>query len=103
MIRSFLFPVVVVMLAASLLLVSAPLAAQDKPVGKAGVKDPAAAPKALASTSNSIKTTTAGPKIFFPEELHDFGTIARGSKVSHSFRVVNKGDEPLKLIKAKGS
>ncbi len=103
MIRTPLFPVVAVILAVSLLMLSAPLAAQEKPAGTAEVKDPAAAPKTLAATSKSIKKTTGGPSIFFPEAMHDFGTIARGSKVSHIFKVINNGDEPLKLIKAKGT
>ena len=47
-------------------------------------------------------TDTGGtPKIFFPETSHDFGSVAQGSKVSHTFVVRNTGDAPLKLIKAK--
>ncbi len=46
---------------------------------------------------------TSGPVIYFPEPEFDFGNISQGDKVSHVFVVQNKGDEPLKLIKAKGS
>lgn len=44
-----------------------------------------------------------GPSIQFPESEFDFGSIAQGAKVSHTFVVQNKGDEPLKLIRAHGS
>lgn len=47
--------------------------------------------------------TTGGASIYFPEPSHDFGNIVQGDKVSHTFIVQNYGDEPLKLIKAKGS
>ena len=47
--------------------------------------------------------TTGGPAIYYPEPSHDFGAISQGDKVSHTFIVQNYGDEPLKLIKAKGS
>lgn len=47
--------------------------------------------------------TGHGPSIHFPEPSYDFGSIAQGDKVSHTFVVRNKGDEPLKLIRAHGS
>jgi hypothetical protein len=43
------------------------------------------------------------PQIYIPETSHDFGSIMQGSKISHTFKVYNKGDAPLKLIEAKGS
>ncbi len=46
---------------------------------------------------------TGGPSIHFAEPSHDFGTITQGAKVTHTFVVTNNGDEPLKLIRAKGS
>lgn len=48
-------------------------------------------------------STGHGPSIHFPEPEFDFGSIAQGQKVSHTFAVQNTGDEPLKLIRAKGS
>lgn len=38
-----------------------------------------------------------GPKIFLPVEMYDFGTTKQGEKVNHSFAVVNKGDDTLKI------
>lgn len=33
----------------------------------------------------------------FPERAHDFGKVARGSKLRHSFRVVNQTDRPIRI------
>ena len=44
-----------------------------------------------------------GPQIHFVEPEYDFGTIAQGSKVSHTFVVQNIGTAPLRLIKAQGT
>ncbi len=84
---------------AAVLVFTPPLAAQEKPA------DPAAktARGKLSQASKSVEAGQPAPEIFFPEPLHDFGTIASGSKVSHNFKVINKGDAPLQLIKAKGS
>jgi len=57
----------------------------------------------LALVSSSVFSVTGGPSIHFLEQSHDFGTIAEGVKVSHTFIVQNTGDQPLKLIRAKGS
>jgi predicted phage tail protein len=35
------------------------------------------------------------PKMVFDKEIHDFGTIKAGEKVSYSFRFVNKGGRDL--------
>ena len=39
----------------------------------------------------------------FEKDLHDFGTIADGDKVTHSFVFTNTGDKPLVLSNARGS
>ena len=59
--------------------------------------------KSASDNSQSSNAVTGGPSIHFPEPSFDFGTISQGDKVSHTFVVQNNGDEPLKLIKAKGS
>lgn len=56
-----------------------------------------------ADSGNSSDSVSGGPQIDFPETSYDFGTIAQGSKVSHTFIVRNVGDAPLRLIRAKGS
>jgi hypothetical protein len=48
-------------------------------------------------------SSAPAPKIFFPEMVHDFGPIGPGASVSYTFKVVNQGNAPLLLIKAKGS
>lgn len=55
------------------------------------------------SDDNTGQAPTGGPKIFFPETVHDFGTVMQGEEATHKFVVKNVGDAPLKLIKAKGS
>ncbi|MCC5920402.1 MAG: DUF1573 domain-containing protein [Cyclobacteriaceae bacterium] len=37
----------------------------------------------------------SGAKIVFAEELHDFGDIYQGDRVSHVFKYKNEGTEPL--------
>ena len=43
------------------------------------------------------------PEIYLPEPEHDFGTVPQRSKLTHIFKVVNKGDGPLKIIKVSAS
>ena len=61
----------------------------------------AATPAAKSGTDST--NVSGGPQISFPETSYDFGTIAQGSKVSHTFIVRNAGDAPLRLIRAAGS
>jgi len=61
----------------------------------------AATPAAKLGTDST--DVSGGPQISFPETSYDFGTIAQGSKVSHTFIVRNAGDAPLRLIRAAGS
>lgn len=51
----------------------------------------------------SRSSISGGPSIYFPESVFDFGTVGQRTKTSHTFVVQNIGDEPLKLIRAKGS
>lgn len=71
---------------------------------------PVTAPNQTTSTSVPAVTPTPqtvsskrGPIAQYPELSHDFGTIVQGASVAHTFVVKNVGDEPLKLISAKGS
>lgn len=43
------------------------------------------------------------PKMVFDKELHDFGIIKAGEKVSYSFRFVNRGGGDLIIQSASGS
>jgi hypothetical protein len=80
---------------AVILWLSIPLAfgAGQQPQGKP-------TPPAKASADTAKAPTSGGPKIFFPEESFDFGTVARGSVNEHVFKVRNTGNAPLTLIKA---
>lgn len=55
----------------------------------------AAATEAVPSGPTTVMT--------FDETTFDFGTVAEGEKVSHTYKFKNTGDEPLILQNAKGS
>ena len=47
--------------------------------------------------SLSLFAQMLGPKIYFPNDTFDFGTIKQGQIASHTFVIVNKGDDTLKI------
>ena len=49
------------------------------------------------------KTVTADSAMVFSEKLYDFGVIAQGDTVEHTFVFENKGTQPLKILSARGS
>lgn len=42
-----------------------------------------------------------GPRLVMKEEMHDFGKVWGGDVVEYSFKVFNKGDEPLLIGRVK--
>lgn len=42
-----------------------------------------------------------GPKAYLPENVYEFAPIMEGQEVVHEFVVLNKGDEPLSILKIK--
>jgi hypothetical protein len=64
-----------------------------------------AAPAASSATSATTPPAPTGPTttMTFEELTFDFGTVAEGEKVSHTYRFTNTGNEPLVLSDAKGS
>ena len=42
-----------------------------------------------------------GPRLALEEEMYDFGKVREGEVIKHSFRVFNKGDEPLLIGRVK--
>jgi hypothetical protein len=42
-------------------------------------------------------------EVEWEEIKHDFGTIKEGSKVSHTFRFKNVGDQPLRVFECKST
>jgi len=67
-------------------------------------------PAALDADSVELPVTADGqnqtgrlPKMVFDKELHDFGIIKAGEKVSYSFRFVNRGGGDLIIQSASGS
>jgi hypothetical protein len=55
------------------------------------------------STANSEDTALAGAEIALDKDVHDYGTIAKGSDGSCYFTITNNGDAPLTITRAKGS
>lgn len=45
--------------------------------------------------------TPTGPKMVLKERVFDFGKVRQGEIIEHSFWVLNKGDQPLKIIGVK--
>jgi hypothetical protein len=83
---------------------SAGCSESDSSQGKGDPMTLAIADKGPAGADASSSTDTSGiPQISFPETTFDFGTVAQQGSYTHTFVVQNKGDAPLKLIKAKGS
>jgi hypothetical protein len=42
-----------------------------------------------------------GPKMVLKEKVFDFGKVRQGEVIKHAFSVLNKGDQPLKIIRVK--
>jgi len=42
-----------------------------------------------------------GPKLVLEEREFDFGEVKEGKVVEHTFRLFNKGDQPLKIVRVK--
>ena len=55
------------------------------------------------NTAESSSEKSAMPEFNFEKELHDFGQLVDGEKVSYSFKFTNSGDAPLIISNAKGS
>lgn len=54
-------------------------------------------------TAQEKSDQIVGPQFSFESELHDFGQLVDGEKVSYSFKFTNSGDMPLIISNAKGS
>lgn len=76
---------------------------QQAEPGREAADTPQATPPAqLETKAEDDDTASAGtPTISFAEEVHDFGSVTRGAKLTYHFKVRNTGDAPLKIIKAK--
>jgi hypothetical protein len=67
--------------------------------------DQSAKKKGKAPTVHTVDNDPSDgtPEIYLPEPEHNFGTVPQKSKLTHVFKVVNKGDGPLKIIKVSAS
>jgi outer membrane biosynthesis protein TonB len=56
-----------------------------------------------ASDPNKASDPSTATTMVFEKEMHDFGSVKDGDKVSHVFKFKNTGDKPLIISDAKGS
>ena len=50
---------------------------------------------AQAQTTPAVAAKAAGPAIIFEESKYDFGSVAQGGMVDHTFKFKNTGTQPL--------
>jgi hypothetical protein len=55
------------------------------------------------NTADGTSDTSSLPRFEFEEEIHDFGRVIQGEKVSYSFKFKNTGKSDLVISDAKGS
>jgi hypothetical protein len=60
-------------------------------------------PSQKISSSNVPNEKKISGKIVFEKEIHNFGTLKEGEIVSFSFKYINKGGSPFRIIKAEAS
>ena len=60
-------------------------------------------PSQKISSSNAPNEKKNSGKIVFEKEIHNFGTLKEGEIVSFSFKYINKGGSPFRIIKAEAS
>ena len=54
-------------------------------------------------TGEKVSSQSPMPEFNFEKDLHDFGQLIDGEKVSYSFKFTNSGNAPLIITNAKGS
>lgn len=89
---------VLLMILAGFLL--APVSADEKESAVKPAKTEIGTPDQNSSPEAGVE---GEPVIFFPEEEFNFGEVGQVTTLSHTFKVLNKGDAPLKLLSAKAS
>lgn len=55
------------------------------------------------NTANGTSDTSSLPRFEFEEEIHDFGRVIQGEKVSYSFKFKNSGKSDLVISDAKAT
>ena len=77
--------------------------------GTAEVKTRPDVSKDIANDSITVDTATNEdqnvplPKSIFPELTHDFGEVEQGAELVYPFKVLNKGEGPLRILSVKPS
>jgi len=107
--RKLQLPVLTVVIILSVVLAWSMLSgcsAQDQPqtqtaTEKTAARNQSEKPQVNDEVQKKAIPSGATPRISFPEEIHDFGKVIRGDKLTHNFVVRNTGDAPLTIYKAK--
>lgn len=64
-------------------------------------------PSISATNASSPQTNATTPQnsttMVFDKDVHDFGSVKEGEKVTYKFKFKNTGDKPLTIFDAKGS
>ena len=85
-------------------MITAPAVAQDKPRGKtAGKRVVLPVQPKTAVVLKEVDPNAKQPIISPESPVHDFGTSWVGPKLEHTFKITNKGSEPLKIEKVRPS
>lgn len=54
-------------------------------------------------TNSKLTASLRAPKIYFKEEVHNFGTVPRGPELQYNFKFTNKGNAVLKIERVQTS
>jgi hypothetical protein len=54
-------------------------------------------------TNSKLTASLRAPKIFFKEEVHDFGHVPRGPELQYNFKFTNKGNATLNIERVQTS
>ena len=57
----------------------------------------------IAETVNKVENPMQSPKLYFKENIWDFGEIMQGEKVSHTFEMQNIGGSELIIKKVRST
>ncbi|MBW1786744.1 MAG: DUF1573 domain-containing protein [Deltaproteobacteria bacterium] len=60
-----------------------------------------AKPEQTSAAEKAVGGASGGPKIVITEKVFDFGEVPQGETISHEFKVVNEGNEPLQIKNVK--
>ena len=79
------------------------VACQEEGASEEATAEVPAATTVAAPAVGNAGTTTATTTVEWQNKVHDFGEIEQNNPVTHTFKVTNTGEEPLKITNVKAS